>query len=156
MDDIERMQYKWDVKLLTNFFNAPNYKIYFIFFNFVRDNNLKIEDYKKLKRIPIADNAYVYKSTDVYLFVASRLKPIYDYIESKDITDVFDIADKLKTSNVDTRLQRDHFDDIKRERDQAKRNEKMFNRDRKFYKDFVEQSNTAVRSSGLRVRAVRI
>lgn len=100
--NIEKMQFKWDVYLLTQFFNTPGYKITVSAYVFMGKNNISEEEFRLLNRVP---NLYYiqHRKSDIYGFVARFLTPLYNNIQNKDMTDIFDICMSLKNSNINTK-----------------------------------------------------
>ena len=100
--ELNRLQLKWDVYLLTQFFNNPGYKMDISAYVFRDKNNISEEEFKLLKRAPNLSFTQ-HRGADVYGFVSRYLTPLYNYIDYNecDITDVFDISNLLKESNID-------------------------------------------------------
>lgn len=110
---LERLQFKWDIYLLTQFFTHKNLPCYTMMKQFCTREKVERDQVINLLRVPIMlDNdenlhlKLLCLGCDVYQFVAQYLKPLYKHIESKDLTDIFDIAFELKNSKINTRKPR--------------------------------------------------
>jgi hypothetical protein len=97
----EKLQIKWDIYLMCNFYENPNYKIIFLLNLFKKENNLTNDDIELIKRKPAK---FITKKVDIYCFVATRLEKLYKILDKKELDDVLDIALWLKKSDIDTSL----------------------------------------------------
>jgi hypothetical protein len=91
------LQYKWDVWMLTCFFTKQDITCGQAFVMFCEKNKIEFSCAKELKRTP---SAFVSKKT-IRVFCLSYLgEKFRNYLWTKTIDEIFDIAAELQTSNV--------------------------------------------------------
>lgn len=106
MSDLIRLQKLWDAKLITTFFTKPHYNIHRTAKFFRKEHNISDTEFEQLKRTPkiFTDQREFYvNNKDVYSFIAQHLKPLYDIIEPRDLTDLFDILAWLRNADIVTK-----------------------------------------------------
>jgi hypothetical protein len=97
---MKTMQFRWDVYLLTHFFTKPAFKLYWVVDNFMKKYELTMDDYLALKRVP---RGFIPSNIRVEPFVANAFSRLSRIMYDIGIDDVFDVALRLKNSNIDTK-----------------------------------------------------
>ena len=93
-----KLQYKWDVYLLTGWFNHPGVRIVNFQRHFLLKNKLTMDDCESLLRFKTIDGSQFVR---VQPFICAQLPKLSKILWNSDISDIFDIADKLTLSNLD-------------------------------------------------------
>jgi hypothetical protein len=119
-------QFKWDMLLITTFFNHPDYKMGYLRHKFEERNGI---DFNRLLRAPV-DNRQWFCS--VAVFISNYLPKLGKKLYESDVLDSFDIAEKLKDSKMDTLSIRNYGILNRRDR-------KEINASKKMYKEFYSE-----------------
>lgn len=113
------LQYKWDVYLLIAWFNTPELRMYKLRLHFLEKYNVTLEDCAALYRFP---HEYICKSVQVQPWICHKLYEISKVLFNKDMSDVFDMANELKTSSYGSNItknetiSRDEKNDLRKTR----------------------------------------
>jgi hypothetical protein len=99
------LQYKWDVYLLTAWFKTPEYYMYSIRINFIEKYKVSLEDCAELIRFP---KGYIFKAIRVQPWICAQLPGLSKVLWDKDLSDVFDMANELKTSTYGSQIKSNH------------------------------------------------
>ena len=94
------LQKRWDIYLLTMFFTKPGKWYFKIENDFKKEKKVTDEEFSQLKR---RKTIYLTPYLDVYGFVAMHLRPLYRVAINRDVSSVFELAEWLKTHDVDTK-----------------------------------------------------
>jgi hypothetical protein len=89
------------VYLLTAWFTKPHYKLWKLCKEFNEKYNVTREDCSELKRYP---TAWFSSSVLVQTWTCAKLPVISSVLWSKDVSDVFDMANDLKESNYGSHI----------------------------------------------------
>jgi hypothetical protein len=92
------LQYRWDVFLLTRFYQNIDQPMFWLIVDFKKRYGIDDETFATLIRIP---NTRTMLRRPCGAFLGIHLKTLADLCWKKSLEDVFDIAEKLKTSALD-------------------------------------------------------
>jgi hypothetical protein len=93
-----QLQYKWDVFMLTRFYRKPDQRMGFIVTEFKQRYMCDDDALTALLRVPKSPTML---RRPVTAFIGIHLKKIADICWKSSVDDVFDIAEKLKSSTLD-------------------------------------------------------
>ena len=95
------LQFKWDVWLITAWFNRPSYYMGSISDEFRHKHNLEFdsEEIRQLKRYPYN---YADRKRRVQPWICNALKKLSNVLWNCEISDAFDIAEQLAKTNIDS------------------------------------------------------
>lgn len=94
------LQFKWDMYIISCFYQRPSYTIYSVAKKFQEAHNLTDEAFYALKRVPRLE---WYKKLKVCPWMCKALRKLTDVLFNKSIEDSFDIATKLADSCLDSK-----------------------------------------------------
>jgi hypothetical protein len=92
------LQQKWDIFLMTAWYKTPGMSMLHAKYNFLNKYQKTQEDCIELRRFPWS---YASCMQRVQPWICCNLPKLSTILWERDMSDIFDLADKLKTSKMD-------------------------------------------------------